>query len=61
MLDKTWQRMYHKAKAVQNFREISNHMEAGGVAATVLSSSGKIYTGTASTLGVCAERNALFI
>lgn len=57
--------MYHKAKAVQNFREISNHMEAGGVAATVLSSSGKIYTGvcvdTASTLGVCAERNALFI
>lgn len=65
MLDKTWQRMYHKAKAVQNFREISNHMEAGGVAATVLSSSGKIYTGvcvdTAFTLGVCAERNALFI
>ncbi|KAA8809672.1 cytidine deaminase [Lactobacillus crispatus] len=39
-------------------------MEAGGVAAAVLSDSGRTYTGvcvdTASTLGVCAERNALF-
>ena len=39
-------------------------MEAGGVAAAVLSESGKVYTGvcvdTACTLGVCAERNALF-
>lgn len=46
------------------FHEISDHMEAGGVAAAVLSESGKIYTGvcvdTACTLGVCAERNALF-
>ena len=33
MLDKTWQKMYQKAKAVQGFREISSHMEAGGVAA----------------------------
>ncbi len=49
---------------VQGFHEISDHMEAGGVAAAVLSESGKIYTGvcvdTACTLGVCAERNALF-
>ena len=64
MLDKTWQKMYQKAKAVQRFREISSHMEAGGVAAAVLSDSGRTYTGvcvdTASTLGVCAERNALF-
>lgn len=64
MLDKTWQKMYQKAKAVQGFREISSHMEAGGVAAAVLSDSGRTYTGvcvdTASTLGVCAERNALF-
>lgn len=64
MLDKTWQKMYQKAKAVQGFHEISSHMEAGGVAAAVLSDSGRTYTGvcvdTASTLGVCAERNALF-
>ncbi|WP_230318918.1 cytidine deaminase family protein [Lactobacillus crispatus] len=64
MLDKTWQKMYQKSKAVQGFREISSHMEAGGVAAAVLSDSGRTYTGvcvdTASTLGVCAERNALF-
>ncbi len=39
-------------------------MDAGGVAAAILSSSGKIYTGvcvdTCSTLGICAERNAIF-
>ena len=39
-------------------------MEAGGVAAAILSSSGRIYTGvcvdTCSTLGICAERNAIF-
>ena len=39
-------------------------MEAGGVAAAILSDSGKIYTGvcvdTCSTLGICAERNVIF-
>ena len=39
-------------------------IEAGGVAAAVESVSGKIYVGvcidTACTLGVCAERNAMF-
>ena len=39
-------------------------MEAGGVAAAIESSSGKIYTGIcvdgACTLGICAERNAIF-
>ena len=38
--------------------------EAGGVAAAILSASGHIYTGvcvdTCSTLGICAERNAIF-
>ena len=62
--DATWQKMCQAAKKVQGFHEISDHMEAGGVAAAVLSESGKIYTGvcvdTACTLGVCAERNALF-
>ena len=64
MLDKTWKKMYEKAKNVQEFRQISDHLEAGGVAAAVLSNTGRIYTGvcidTACTLGVCAERNALF-
>lgn len=62
--DSTWQKMFQAAKKVQGFHEISDHMEAGGVAAAVLSESEKIYTGvcvdTACTLGVCAERNALF-
>ena len=39
-------------------------MEAGGVAAAILAVSGRIYTGvcvdTCSTLGICAERNAIF-
>lgn len=54
--DSTWQKMFQVAKQVQSFHEISDHMEAGGVAAAVLSKSGKIYTGvcvdTACTLGV---------
>ena len=59
----TWEKMYQAAKAVQNDRRISEYIEAGGVAAAVLSGSGKIYTGvcidTCSTLGICAERNAI--
>ena len=51
-------------RQVQNGRKISDYIEAGGVAASVLSSSGKIYTGvcvdTCCTLGICAERNAVF-
>ncbi len=60
----TWEKMYQAAKAVQNDRRISEYIEAGGVAAAVLSGSWKIYTGvcidTCSTLGICAERNAIF-
>lgn len=56
--------MYRAALAVQNERRISSYVEAGGVAAAILSSNGKIYTGvcidTCSTLGICAERNAIF-
>ncbi|MBQ3842425.1 MAG: cytidine deaminase [Ruminiclostridium sp.] len=63
-MDEIWTRMYEAAKAVQNGRKISNYVEAGGVAAAVLSASGKIYTGvcvdTCSTLGICAERSAIF-
>lgn len=63
-MDKIWEEMYQAAKAVQNDREISKYVSAGGVAAAIYSASGKIYTGvcidTCSTLGICAERNAIF-
>ena len=63
-MDGIWNEMYKAAKNVQNGRKISNYIDAGGVAAAVLSSSGKIYTrvciDTCSTLGICAERNAIF-
>lgn len=63
-MDKIWNDLYQAAKAVQNDRDISAHVSAGCVAAAIESASGKIYTGvcidTASTLGICAERNALF-
>ena len=59
-----WHILYEKARAVQNPRVISPFIDAGGVAAAILSESGRIYTGvcvdTCSTLGICAERNAIF-
>lgn len=59
-----WDRLYAAARAVQNGRKISDYVEAGGVAAAILAPSGRIYTGvcvdTCSTLGICAERNAIF-
>ncbi|MBQ9009036.1 MAG: GNAT family N-acetyltransferase [Clostridia bacterium] len=59
-----WDSMAEAAAAVQNGRKISDYVEAGGVAAAILSASGRIYTGvcvdTCSTLGICAERNAIF-
>lgn len=63
-MDSIWEKLYLAAKTVQNSRSISKYVEAGGVAAAILSASGKIYTGvcidTCSTLGICAERNAIF-
>ena len=63
-MEQIWNEMFQAAKAVQNGRKISGYVDAGGVAAAILSSSGKIYTGvcvdTCSTLGICAERNAIF-
>lgn len=48
---------------MQNPRTVSPFIEAGGVAAAILTKSGNIYVGvcidTASTLGMCAERNAI--
>ena len=63
-MEKIWQEMYEAAKAVLKPRTISEYVTAGEVSAAVLSKSGKIYTGvcidTCSTLGICAERNAIF-
>ena len=63
-MDLMWNELYQAAKAVQRERKLSDYIEAGGVAAAVMSASGKIYTGvcidTCSTLGICAERNAIF-
>ncbi len=63
-MEQIWKDLYQAAKAVQNPREISERIYAGGVAAAIESESGKIYTGvcvdTSSSLGICAERNAMF-
>ena len=63
-MDAIWKEMYEAARSVRNGRAISDYVEAGGVAAAILSESGKIYTGVcvdaACTLGICAERNAIF-
>ena len=63
-MEKIWEEMYAAAKAVLNPRRISEYVTAGEVSAAVLSKSGKIYIGvcidTCSTLGICAERNAIF-
>ena len=64
MDNNAWDELYSAAKSVLNPRKISEWMEAGGVAAAIESGSGKIYTGVcvdgACTLGICAERNAIF-
>ena len=58
-----WNTLYNAAVKVQNKRIISPFIEAGGVAAAILTKQGNIYVGvcidTASTLGMCAERNAI--
>lgn len=63
-MDNKWTVLYEAAKAVQNDRSISDMVSAGGVAAAIESESGRIYVGvcvdTCSTLGICAERNAIF-
>ena len=63
-MEKIWTHLYAAAKAVQRPREISGTVSAGEVAAAIESASGRIYTGvcvdTACTLGICAERNAIF-
>lgn len=58
-----WNELYDAARKVQNGRIISPFIEAGGVAAAILTKAENIYVGvcidTACTLGICAERNAI--
>ncbi len=63
-MEKIWDELYVAAKQVLRPRRISERMEAGGVAAAVEAGSGRVYVGVcvdaACSLGVCAERNAIF-
>ena len=58
-----WNQLYQAALKVQNSRTISPFIDAGGVAAAILTKQGNIYVGvcidTACSLGMCAERNAI--
>ncbi len=64
MTDPIWNEMIAAAQEVRGARKLSDYVDAGGVSAAVLSGGGRIYTGvcidTACTLGICAERNAIF-
>lgn len=63
-MEKIWDELYVAAKQVLRPRRLSDRMEAGGVAAAVEAVSGRVYVGVcvdaACSLGVCAERNAIF-
>lgn len=58
-----WDELCEKANNVRNKREISGMISTGSVGAAILTKNHNIYTGvcidTASTLGMCAERNAI--
>lgn len=63
-MQEIWNRLYNEAKRALSPRKVSDMVEAGGVAAAIEAGSGKIYVGvcvdTSCTLGICAERNAIF-
>lgn len=58
-----WKELYNIAKEKINPRKISPFIDAGSVAAAILTKSGNVYVGvcidTSCTLGMCAERNAI--
>ena len=64
MADDIWDKLFAAAENARHPRKVSEYVEAGGVAAAILSASERIYTGvcidTCSGLGICAERNAIF-
>ncbi|MBR7188102.1 MAG: cytidine deaminase [Clostridia bacterium] len=63
-MDRIWSEMLEAARAVRKERRVSEYVTCGEVSAAVRSKSGRIYTGvcvdTCSTLGICAERSAIF-
>ncbi len=62
-MDKSWKELYDRAKKALCPKTLSPFVDAGGVAAAILTASGNVYTGvcidTACSLGMCAERNAI--
>lgn len=58
-----WKKLYNAARSVQDPRTVSPFIDAGGVAAAILTKQGNIYVGvcidTSCSLGMCAERNAI--
>lgn len=58
-----WKELYNIAREKLNPHTVSPFIEAGGVAAAILTDNGSVYMGvcidTACTLGMCAERNAI--
>ena len=58
-----WGKLYKAASTICSKRSISPTVSAGGIAAAILASNGKIYTGVcidmACSLGMCAERAAI--
>ena len=58
-----WNELYDHAKNIRNPRDVSGMISAGQVGAAILTKNHNIYTGvcidTASTLGMCGERNAI--
>lgn len=58
-----WAELYNEARRIQKAWEVSPFIEVGGVAAALLTKKGTVYVGvcidTASSLGMCAERNAI--
>ena len=62
-INTVWEELIEKANKVRNKREVSGMVSAGQVSATILTKDHNIYTGvcidTASSLGMCAERNAI--
>lgn len=58
-----WEELHEKAKNVRNLRDVSGMISAGQVGAAILTKNHNIYPGvcidTASTLGMCGERNAI--
>ncbi|MGG7060104.1 cytidine deaminase family protein [Clostridium nigeriense] len=62
-MDEKWMNLYNYSMDMLNPHEVSRNMYVGSVAAAILTKKGNIYTGicidTSSSLGMCAERNAL--